>query len=147
MGSCPWGIQGTFAEAWAYRGSGHLPSQGEEQYSEQDGVEAGVDLGDPNPSPDLEVVQSVVEGFVLVEGGCRLVFHVVVTGHVDRQLRHRSQVGAVVDVVKRYAHVEPLLFAYLVLVQSSVVAFADQPKVCEAFSKEPALISVAREQV
>jgi hypothetical protein len=110
----------------------------------QDGVEVEVDLDDPNPGPDLEVVRSVAEGFVLAEEDCHLVFRAM--DHVGMQLHRRSQVEAGVGAAKHCALVEPLLFACLVLAQSFVVAFGDRLTACEAFSRGPALFFEAREQ-
>lgn len=134
------------AEAWAYRDSDHLPSLEEGQCSVGDGVEVGADLDDPSRGPDLEVVRSVVEGFVLVEGGCHPVSRVVAKDHAGKQLHRRNQVEVVDGAEKHFAHVGPPLVAYPVLAQSSAVAFGGQPTACEAFSKEPALISEALEQ-
>jgi len=101
----------------------HLLSQEEGQYSEQGGVEVEVEVGDPNLGPDPGVV--VVEGFVLVGEGCHLASHAV-EDRVGSHSRRRSQGEVEVGVVKHYAHAEQLLFAFLALTPSSVVAFGDR---------------------
>jgi hypothetical protein len=143
MENCPSGLEETSVEALACPDSGHSPGQEEGRCSAQDGAEVGVDLDGPNQGPDQEVARSVVEGFVLVEGDCHLVFRAV--DRVDRQLHRRSQVEVVVGAAKHCVRVELLLFACLVLAQSFVVAFGGPLTACEAFSRGPVPISEAQE--